>query len=213
MAFTVAVANLKGGTGKTTVAIHLAAAWAASGLRAAVADLDGQKSAQAWTKKRPETAAPVATLDWRREFGHCPARTQRVVADCPAGLTSKLTRRVVAEADLVVVPLAGTFFDEHSTLRFLKRIEDLKRVRKGRTAVLVAANRVRPDSGEAAALEGLMLGHGYRMIGVIPDRAIYSRTAAQGLTVFDLATKAARVQQEHWMPLIEAIEAARHETR
>lgn len=213
MAFTVAVVNLKGGTGKTTVAIHLAAAWAASGLRAAIADLDGQKSAQAWAKRRPETAAPVAAVNWRRAFGRCPARTQRLVIDCPAGLTSKLAKRVVAEAELVVVPLAATFFDEHSTLRFLKRIETLKCVRKGRTAVLVAANRVRPDSKEAAALEALMLGHGHRLIGVIPDRSIYSRTAAQGLTVFDLATRAAREQQEHWMHLMEAIEAARHETQ
>ena len=209
MPFTVAVINLKGGTGKTTVAIHLAVAWAESGLRVALADFDRQKSVLTWAKKRPRTAAPVTILDWRREFGICPAKIQRLVVDCPAGLTSKFTRQVVAEANLVVVPLGATFFDEHSTLRFLKRIEALKRVRKKRTAVLMVANRVRPGGREAAALESLMLGHGYRLAGIIPDRAIYSRIAAQGLTVFDSATRTSAEQQEHWMALVEAVEAAR----
>jgi chromosome partitioning protein len=179
----------------------------------AVADFDRQKSVLAWAKMRPDTVTPVTVLNWRSKFGQSPAKIQRLVVDCPAGLTSKLTKRVIAEADVLVVPLAATFFDEHSTLRFLKSVEDVKRVRKGQTAILLVANRVRPGSREAAALEGLILGHGYRLTGVIPDRAIYSRTAAQGLTVFDSAARPALEQQEHWMPLIEAIEAARDETR
>lgn len=209
MTFTVAVINLKGGTGKTTVAVHLAAAWAASGLRTALADFDRQKSALAWAKRRAHGASPVTVINWRDDFGKTPAAIQRLAVDCPAGLTSKRARDVVREADVVIVPLAASFFDERSTLRFLKRIEELKAIRKGKTAVFVLANRVRPASREAEALENLMLGHGYRLAGIIPDRALYPRLAAQGLTVFDVNTKAAREQQERWMDIIEAIEDQR----
>ncbi|MFN8560006.1 MAG: ParA family protein [Dehalococcoidia bacterium] len=44
----VAVANHKGGVGKTSLAVSLAAAWAGEGGRALLVDLDGQASASAW---------------------------------------------------------------------------------------------------------------------------------------------------------------------
>ena len=45
---TVAVVNHKGGVGKTSLSVSLAAAWAAGGERVALVDLDGQGSASAW---------------------------------------------------------------------------------------------------------------------------------------------------------------------
>lgn len=45
---TVAIVNHKGGVGKTTLAVSLAAAWAGDGGRALLVDLDGQASASAW---------------------------------------------------------------------------------------------------------------------------------------------------------------------
>lgn len=44
----VAIVNHKGGVGKTSLSVSLAAAWAATGERVALVDLDGQASASAW---------------------------------------------------------------------------------------------------------------------------------------------------------------------
>jgi chromosome partitioning protein len=55
---TVAIISQKGGTGKTTVAIHLAVAAEQRGVRTAVFDLDPQASATSWADKR-QTPAPA----------------------------------------------------------------------------------------------------------------------------------------------------------
>jgi chromosome partitioning protein len=49
---TIAILSQKGGSGKTTLAIHLAVAAAEAGLAAMIADLDPQASASMWHKAR-----------------------------------------------------------------------------------------------------------------------------------------------------------------
>ena len=50
--FTVAILSQKGGTGKTTLALHLAVAAEKAGQLAAVVDLDPQASAAGWKDSR-----------------------------------------------------------------------------------------------------------------------------------------------------------------
>lgn len=206
MTFAVAVINTKGGCGKTMIATHLAAAFAASGLVTALADYDRQKSAVLWGRLRPETASPVAVLDWRADFGNMPKKVQRLVIDCPSSLKAAGVRDIIQESNAVVVPLLPSVYDERSTLAFLERAEDIKKVRKGEKQILIAANRYREVSRQAKRLDRLMLGHGHHIAARIPDRSIYPRLAERGLTVFDVATKAGSSEQEHWLALLEPLE-------
>ena len=48
----VAFLNHKGGVGKTTLALHVAGAWAAQGKRIVVVDTDWQGSALDWSEQR-----------------------------------------------------------------------------------------------------------------------------------------------------------------
>ncbi len=63
---TVAIASQKGGTGKTTTAVHLATAATLAGYHAVVIDLDPQGSAATWGDDRGE-AAPRKLI--KRLFG------------------------------------------------------------------------------------------------------------------------------------------------
>ena len=80
---TILVANVKGGCGKTTVATHLAAAYAVAGQPTLLADVDRQRSSWGWIERRPDSAAKVAGADWSKEIGKPPKGLARLVIDFP----------------------------------------------------------------------------------------------------------------------------------
>ena len=202
----ICVINWKGGCGKTTIATHLAVALAASGLKTGLADFDRQKTAKLWQKLRPKDVVAVSLLDWRRDFGQCPESLQRMVVDCPPSLGTKRVRDIIAESDVAVVPLLPSIFDEMATLRFLKRLEAIKAVRKHRKRVLLVANRYRAGRRASKRLEQFLLSHGLVLTARVPESEIYSDLAREGLTVFDRKSKTALEHQQAWMPLIHAVE-------
>jgi chromosome partitioning protein len=51
---TLAIIAQKGGSGKTTVAVHMAACAAQQKLKTAIIDIDPQRSAYHWNESRPE---------------------------------------------------------------------------------------------------------------------------------------------------------------
>ena len=111
----------------------------------ALADADAQKSALHWLKARPAGAAPVAGLDWthKGDIGDAPKGLDWLVIDAPGALKGARAEALIAESDALVAPVLPSAFDTDSTRRFLREIEELKRVRKGGSGVHLVANRMR----------------------------------------------------------------------
>lgn len=202
----VLVTNIKGGCGKTTIATNLAAAFAAGGFVTGLAEVDRQRSSLSWLKLRDSHHRLIQGLDWRRDIGEIPDTIRRLVIDAPANLRMRHVDDLIREADLVVVPVLASVFDENSTERFLTKLDELKPIRKGRKTVALVANRLRPRSKAAQRLDAFLERLGQPIAARLSDRAIYGELAVQGQSIFDVEGHLVRPVREEWRPLLNAID-------
>lgn len=206
---TILVANRKGGVGKTTVAITIASALAAQGRGAvALADADPQKSALRWLKARPADAATLRGLDWTDagEIGDAPKGLDWLVVDAPGALKGGRASKLVAETEELIVPVMPSFFDIDATRRFLKELEEMKRVRKGKVGLRVLANRAQTRGRATQRLRTALARIDQEPLGWITERAAYADLAERGLGIFDDRRRLLEPLREQWVPVLAALE-------
>ena len=105
--------NSKGGVGKTTIAVHLAAWLAGKKRKVIFIDADPQQSASAWIKALP-ISIPLETLDDPEEIirrvAKLAADADDIVIHGPTGL-SETTRAIMVRADKVFLPCGPSILD------------------------------------------------------------------------------------------------------
>ncbi|QSR17347.1 ParA family partition ATPase [Novosphingobium sp. KA1] len=196
---TIAIISQKGGAGKTTLAIHLAAAAERSRQTALIIDTDPQATASQWAEWRK--GAPPEVIDSappRIAAKVTAAKAQgaaMIVIDTPPHADSAATRAIEV-ADLVLVPCRPSAFD----LAAIRTTIQLARlVGKAAHVVFTAGPPNAPRIYEDA--RSLVTGFGAQCCPIIlPDRAIYRHASAAGATAFELEPggKAAReIEQLH----------------
>lgn len=182
---TIAIISQKGGAGKTTLALHLAAAAQEAGAVALVIDTDPQATASQWAAWRQD--APPEVIDSpppRLAAKVAQAAGQGaewIVIDTPPHADSA-ARAAVEVADLVLIPCRPSAFDLAAIQTSAKLVQLL---RKPAFVVFTAgapnAPRVYQEAGE------LVEGFGAPPCPVIlPDRAAYRHASAEGRTVLEL---------------------------
>lgn len=198
----IAVVAQKGGSGKTTLALNLAAAAEAAGAVALVIDTDPQATASqwsAWRKGRPPDVIDSAPPRIAAKIEQATAQGATfIVIDTPPHADSAASRAVEA-ADIVLIPCRPSAFD----LAAIKTTAQLVKL-LGKPAFLVFM--AGPPNAPRIYAEAAELVEGFG-ISVCPhrisDRAAFRHASAKGETVLDdpCATAAAReiAQVQMWL--------------
>lgn len=182
---TIAVISQKGGAGKTTLAIHLAAAAHEAGRVALIVDTDPQATASQWAAWREDRAPEVIDSPPPRLAAKVAAAraqgAELIVIDTPPHADSA-ARAAMELADLVLIPCRPSAFDLAAIQTTAKLVQLL---RKPAFVVFTAgapnAPRMYEEAGE------LVAGYGTPAAPVlIADRAAYRHASAQGATVMEL---------------------------
>lgn len=132
----IAVASIKGGVGKTTTAVYLAAAAAERGNGEVIlVDADRQGSSAEWLEARPIDGVEVVEAPSERTLNRAMSRRDAVVVvDTPPG-DHRLLGAAIASADVVVVPTRAGGVELSPALQTL----DLVPAKTPRGVVIVSA--------------------------------------------------------------------------
>lgn len=195
---TLAFLSQKGGSGKTTLAVHTAVAAQEDGERVVIVDTDLQKSATRWGEVRNSEApaiAPVAAAILHDVIAAArnDAMTLCIVDTAPHATPD--AARVAALADLVVIPCRPTAFDLAAVP---SAVEIVKAAGVRAVFVLSACPFRAPEIGETRTV---LEGYDIPVAPVaITDRRAFARAVASGraVTEFDAKGKAAEEIRTIW---------------
>jgi chromosome partitioning protein len=195
---TIATINAKGGSGKTTVALHLAVASVQLGHNVAVIDLDPQQTARLWSDRRSSPSPVVLQVAPSRlgaELERAAATgADMVLIDAPprAWLGADNAAREAAKvSDLVVVPTRPTILDLEATATTIERIGTAIRTR-----VTVVLNGCPARGRDANEAEAALADRGVDVCPFrIGHRVAFARSLLDGLTAQEVEPRGKAAQE------------------
>lgn len=196
----VAIANQKGGVGKTTLAINIAAGLARRGA-CAVIDTDPQGSASQWSRSGTEHGRlPVTVtgagenLAW--ELGRLRDQHDYLVVDCPPALDAPGVMAAVEDAHVLLIPVLPSPVDLWASTRIEALVREA-RARRSRFGAYLVLNQLEERNAMSRAMAAALAEFTVPALRQgLKRRAAYRTAAMEGCSVYDLGARGRAAAQE-----------------
>lgn len=188
----ISVLNQKGGVGKTTLSINLAAALKAADHSVLLVDADPQGSSMDWAAARE--AEPLFSV-----VGYAKPTIHKTVADIGAGKdfviidgaprVTDLARSCIMASDLVLIPVQPSPYDIWASQEIVDLIKEAAAYKPELQAAFII-NRKIPNTTIGRDVEGALAEFELPVIETtIDQRVIFAESAAGGISVMEQDAK------------------------
>ena len=194
----IALVGNKGGAGKTTLAVNLAAGLARQE-NVAVIDADPQGSALQWRAIAGDSSAAhvaAAEEDLQHQAFKLLQDYRCVLIDCPPSVHAPQTGAVLGFGDLALIPVQPSPMDLWANVHIEQSINDSRKVNPSLRTLLVI-NQLEPRTTLSRLVRDALSEIAFPVAATaVRRRAIYRTSALQGRSVFDMGRRGADAATE-----------------
>ena len=187
----IALTNSKGGVGKSTVAVHLAAWCHEHGQRTALVDADSQGASSIWLHEAAPDI-PIARLQTPDEIldqvPRLAVQHDVLVIDGPAGL-SEVTRAVLLVSNLALLPCGPSVLDLRAVQEAIRVVGQAQRIRGGPPQAVLVPNKLQVQYRLTQELLTTVQSLGVPVLGGLRLRQAFADAAGQGTVVWRLGPR------------------------
>lgn len=201
----ISVSNLKGGVGKTTIAVNLAVAFAHKGKKVCIIDTDKEQlSAVKWSSQRDDDKPTVSVITVGeklvREVQTHAQNFDIVILDGSPQL-GELANNTLVVSDLVLVPVANSVLEFWSMDNFAERFKQTQQLKEGiggKIGGFVVLNRYTEKQNLSKEMkEALKQFPEFEVLETtIADRVAYKQAMMEGLGVVEYRDAKAKKEIE-----------------
>ena len=185
----VGVLNQKGGVGKTTLSVNLAACLARTGARVLLIDADPQGSALDWAAARQGeplfsvVGFPRATI--HKEIAQLGQGYDHIIIDGPPRVTD-LARSAIMASDIVVIPVQPSPYDIWAAEEVVKLITEARVYKENIKSVFVVNRKITNTAIGRDVREALAAYPIHVLNASIAQRVVFAEAAAPGQAIFEI---------------------------